>query len=88
MAWNRKKSDLEALTIQVLRNKNESLSLSEIVSEIEKMDPYAFTGKMPTNSLYSIICRREKRRIKNGNNPLFLIKKDRRYSIYSLNIEC
>lgn len=84
MTWNRQKSDLEALMVEVLKRKNTALSLSEIVAEIEKLEPYAFTGQTPVNSLYSIIYRREKRRIKNGNQPLFLVEKDRNYSTYSL----
>ena len=38
--------------------------------------------------MYSIIYRREKRRIENGNQPLFLIEKDRNSSVYSLNPKC
>ncbi|HHQ4579486.1 hypothetical protein ACP6EV_19775 [Aeromonas hydrophila] len=84
MTWNRQCSDLEAMMVKVLKKKK-ALSLSEVVSEIEKIEPNTFSGKTPTNSLYSIIYRREKRRIENGNQPLFLIEKDRNYSVYSLN---
>lgn len=84
MKWNRQRSDLEALMVEVLKKKK-ALSLGEIVSEIEKIDPHAFTGKTPTNSLYSIIYRREKRRIENGVKSIFIIEKDRNCSVYSLN---
>lgn len=85
MTWNRQKSDLEALMVEVLKKRKKALSLGEVVSEIEKMEPHAFTGQTPTNSLYSIIYRREKRRVENGSQPLFLIEKDRNSSVYSLN---
>lgn len=85
MTWNRQKSDLEALMVEVLKKKKKALSLGEIVSEIEKIEPHAFTGKTPTNSLYSIIYRREKRRLENGIKTIFLIEKDRNSSIYSIN---
>lgn len=85
MTWSRRKSNLEAMMTEVLRDKKKSLSLGEIVSEIEKIYPNSFSGQTPTNSLYSIIYKREKRRIKNGNQPLFLIEKNRNSSIYSLN---
>ena len=88
MTWNRQKSDLEAMMVDVLKKKKKALSLGEIVSEIERIEPSAFSGKTPTNSLYSIIYRREKRRIENGNQPLFLIEKDRNSSVYSLNPKC
>ena len=85
MTWSRKKSDLEAMMVSVLQKKKKALSLGEVVSEIEKMEPNAFTGQTPTNSLYSVIYRREKRRIQNGDQPLFLVEKDRNSSVYSLN---
>jgi len=85
MGWNRQKSDLEALMVEVLKMRKKALSLGEVVSEIEKMEPHAFTGQTPTKSLYSIIYRREKRRVANGGSPLFLIEKDRNASVYSLN---
>ncbi len=88
MTWNRQKSDLEAMMVKVLKQKKKALSLGEVVSEIKQIEPNAFTGKTPTNSLYSIIYRREKRRIENGNQPLFFIQKDRNSSVYSLNLKC
>lgn len=88
MTWSRQKSDLETLMIQVLKLQKRALSLSEIVIEIEKISPYAFSGNTPTNSLYSIIYRREKRRSTKGQPPLFLIEKYRYYSVYTLNPDC
>ena len=88
MTWNRQKSDLEAMMVDVLKKKKKALSLGEVVGEIEKIEPNAFTGKTPTNSLYSIIYRREKRRVENGVQPFFLIAKDRNSSVYSLNPKC
>ncbi len=88
MTWNRQKSDLEAMMVYVLKKKKKALSLGEVVGEIEKIEPNAFTGKTPTNSLYSIIYRREKRRVENGGQPFFLVEKDRNSSVYSLNPKC
>ena len=85
MTQNRKKSDLEALMAAVLREKKRALTLGEVVAEIKKTEPSAFTGKTPTNSLYSIIYRREKRRVENGEQPFFLVHKDRSLSVYSIN---
>ncbi len=87
MTWSRQKSDLEALMVMALEKRKEPLSLSEIVFEIEKMQPQVFTGQTPTNSLYSIIYRRERRRVENGCLPRFLVDRYRNISIYSLNPE-
>lgn len=88
MTWNRQKSDLEAMMVKVLKKKKKALSLGEVVSAIEKMEPTAFSGKTPTNSLYSIVYRREKRRVENGKQPLFSIEKERNAALYSLNPKC
>jgi hypothetical protein len=84
MSWNRQKSSLETMMVAVLKDK-EALSLQEIVNEITKGNPEAFTGQSPRNSLYSIIYRRDKNRIGQGTQPLFLTEKVRREVIYSLN---
>lgn len=81
---SRQRKDLEALMVEVLKKKK-ALSLGEVVYEIEKIEPHAFTGQTPTNSLYSIIYRRELRRVENGGQRLFLIEKERGSSVYSLN---
>lgn len=88
MTWNRQKSDLETMMVAVLKKQKKALTLGEVVSEIEKIEPSAFTGQTPVNSLYSIIYRREKRRVENGSQPLFLVEKDRNSSVYSLNKKC
>lgn len=85
MNWNRHKSDLETMMVAVLRKKKAALTLKEIVAEIKNIEPDAFTGKTPINSLYSIIYKREKRRAKNGEPPLFTTKKDRTVIVYSIN---
>jgi hypothetical protein len=84
MSWNRQKSHLEAMMVDVLVKKK-ALSLQEIVDEIDRVNPGAFTGHTPRNSLYSIIYRREKNRTEQGTQPLFLTDKIRREIIYSIN---
>lgn len=84
MSWNRQKSNLEIMMIAVLKEKK-ALSLLEVVDEIAKGNPEAFTGQTPRNSLYSIIYRRDKSRIEKGAQPLFLTEKVRSEMIYSLN---
>lgn len=84
MSRNRQTSNLESLMIGALKKQKE-LSLPEIVQKILIGSPQAFTGKTPTNSLYSIIYRREKSRIEGGNPALFLTKKVRNITLYSLN---
>lgn len=85
MNWNRHKSDLETMMVEILRKKKTALTLKEIVAEIKNIEPDAFTGKTPTNSLYSIIYKREKRRTENGESLLFTTKKDRTVIVYSIN---
>lgn len=84
MSWNRQKSNLEVMMVGVLKVKK-ALSLQEIVDEIAKSNPNAFTGQTPRNSLYSIIYRRDRNRIEQGAQPLFLTEKVRSEVIYSLN---
>lgn len=72
--------------IKILKKKG-SLSLIEIVNEINKVDSEAFTGKTPRNSLYSIVYRNEKKRSEQKNKTLFLTNKERREVVYSLNPE-
>jgi len=86
MTWNRQTSDLEALMVDVLKKQRKPLSLSEVVAEIEKLNDGAFTGKTPVNSLYSIIYRREKRRIIKGEAPLFVVHKERNAAVYALHV--
>lgn len=84
MVWNRQKSNLENLMVEVLKKKS-GLSLQEIVNEILKIEPSIFTGETPRNSLYSIIYRREKARMENGIESLFLSEKCRSEILFSLN---
>ena len=85
MTWDRKTSDLEAKMVEVIKRHKKPLSLVEIVAAIEITFDHAFSGKTPVKSLYSIIYRRERRRISKGVAPLFKTQKDRRVLVYSLN---
>lgn len=85
MNWPRNKSNVENLMIKILENRRVPMSLGEIVDEIKKIDASAFCGKTPRNSLYSIIYRREKRRIDSGEKPLFKTIEERREVLYDLN---
>ncbi|MEJ2793166.1 hypothetical protein WAE56_07090 [Iodobacter sp. LRB] len=86
MSWNRQHSNIEELMVKVLK-KHKALSLQEIVDFLGKSEDVPFTGKTPSNSLFSIIYRREKRR-EDGNVPkLFLKEIVKGRSLYSLNPE-
>lgn len=86
MSWNRQHSNIEELMVKVLK-KHKALSLQEIVLFLGKSEDVPFTGKTPSNSLVSIIYRREKRR-EDGNVPkLFLKEIVKGRSLYSLNPE-
>lgn len=84
MSWNRQRSNLETLMVEVLKKKK-ALSLQEIVNEIVRVSPEAFTGQTPRNSLYSIVYRRDKNRVDQGKQPLFLTEKIRSEIIYFIN---
>ena len=71
MSWSRSKSEVEDLMVYVLKKKSSPMSLGEIVEEMKKLSPELLTGKTPKNSLYSILYRREKRRIDAGEKPVF-----------------
>ncbi|MFT3814395.1 MAG: hypothetical protein QM740_13615 [Acidovorax sp.] len=86
MSWSRQTSTLESLMVAALKEQK-VLSLPEIVQEILKRNPEAFTGQTPTNSLYSIVYRREKSRIESGKPALFFTEKVRNVVLYSLNPE-
>lgn len=88
MRWDRRKSNLEELMVEILKKKKKPLTLLEVVDEISKTNPEVFTGKTPSKSLYSIIYRREKLRIEKGSQPMFLqitAQKARKETLYSLN---
>lgn len=85
MTWDRKKSKLEELMVEILKKKRKPMTLQEIVQEITKANPQAFTGKTPVKSLYSSLYRREKSRIEKGDQPVFLQDTARQETLYSLN---
>ena len=85
MSWSRSKSEVEDLMVCVLKKKSSPMSLGEIVEEMKKLSPELLTGKTPKNSLYSILYRREKRRIDAGEKPVFKTTEERREVLYSLN---
>lgn len=85
MSWSRNKSDVEDLMVQILNRKKLPMSLGEIIDEIKTLSPTLLTGKTPRNSLYSIIYRREKRRVDAGEKPLFKTTEERREILYSIN---
>ena len=85
MSWSRSKSEDEDLMVYVLKKKSSPMSLGEIVEEMKKLSPELLTGKTPKNSLYSILYRREKRRIDAGEKPVFKTTEERREVLYSLN---
>ncbi len=85
MVWSRKKSRLEDCMVEVLAMSKTGLNLIQIIDAIKIKEPNIFTGKNENKSLYSIIYRREKRRIDSGEPTKFVIKPDRNGSIYKLN---
>ena len=85
MGWNRQKSNLEELMVEVLKKKKEPQTLQEIVDEISAKNPEVFTGKTPKKSLYSTIYRREKSRVAKGLPPLFFQYTARRENAFILN---
>ena len=85
MSWSRSKSEVEDLMVYVLKKKSSPMSLGEIVEEMKKLSPELLTGKTPKNSLYSILYRRENRRIDAGEKPVFKTTEERREVLYSLN---
>jgi len=85
MSCNSSSSPIEELMIEVLAKSPEPLTLVEIVQRIRKIDSQILSGKTPTNSLYSVLFRRESRRKKAGAPEFFV--KDTKYRVirYSLN---
>lgn len=81
------KSSLEELMIYVLKQAEKPLTLREISDQILKLNQKILTGSHPNKSLYSVIYRREKKRVTSGDKPFFLIDKSRRDDLYSLNSE-
>ncbi len=85
MNWSRNKSNIEDLMVAVLKKKKLPMSIGEIADAIMEVDSSLLSGKTPRNSLYSIVYRREKRRVENGEKTLFKITEERRVILYSLN---
>lgn len=85
MPWSRKKSHLEDCMAEVLSMNEKGLNLTQIINELKIKEPNIFTGKTENKSLYSIIYRREKRRINFGKPTKFIVQPDRNGSIYKLN---
>ena len=85
MSWNRNKSTSEQLMVDVLSESKQALTLNEIVIEILSKNPSALTGKTPRNSLYSVVYRREKRRMDRGLHSLFNTTARGGATYYSLN---
>lgn len=77
MTWNRHTSDVETITVEILLESPDGLTSEELTNEIRRRDPKHLQGKTPERSLYSIIYRREKRRIARGHNPLILLTKNK-----------
>lgn len=85
MIWSRKRSDIEALMVEILIKRGAPMSLYEIAEEIRRISPTSLSGQTPRKSLYSIIYRREKRRINEGKGLLFKTTEERREVLYSIN---
>lgn len=77
-------SNVELAMIDVLSDRRKPLTLNEIVEEIRQRDPNILSGKTPVNSLYSIIYRREKRRVESNESPLFSKKIEHGVVLYFL----
>lgn len=85
MSWDRHYSKLEKLLVEILEETDSALTLNEIVKKIEEKHPGTFSGKTPSNSLYSVIYRRENRRKQRGHEPLLKTVKEGRSVYYTLN---
>lgn len=88
MSWTRQTSQLEGYLYEVLAKAKTPLTLTEIVAKIRLKHPDAFTGGTPERSLYSVIYRREGRRLTEGLAPMLLKVASDRVVRYSLNPEC
>ena len=84
MTWDRHSSQLEKLLVEILEEADFALTLQEIAQKMEEKEPGIFTGKTPSNSLYSVIYRRENRRKQRGHEPLLRKVKEGRSVYYTL----
>lgn len=87
MSWSRNTSQLEEYMHEILSRAKKPLTLGEISEKIILKHPDAFRGNTPERSLYSIIYRREKRRISAGLKPLLIKSISDHVARYSLNPE-
>ncbi|EMH4138714.1 hypothetical protein RGJ21_003558 [Serratia marcescens] len=81
---SRRKSELEQMVIEVLKRSKEPLSLLKITEKIIEVAPSLLRGATPSNSLYSIIYKREKRREADGDTAVFLRLNKGRLVYYTL----
>lgn len=72
MTRKKQKSNLEKLMVDAINVKKQPLSIKEIVTDILRANPSVFMGGTPNKSLYSVIYKREKNRIKSNEEPLFI----------------
>ena len=83
--WDRHNSEIENLLFETLKDAKEPLTLEEMVGKIRDKDPSKLSGANPQKSLYSIIYRREKRRVERGHEPLLQEHRSKYEVKYSLN---
>lgn len=83
--WDRHNSEIENLLYETLKDAKEPLTIEEMVEKIKQKDPSKLSGANPRKSLYSIIYRREKRRVERGHEPLLREHKSKYEVKYSLN---
>lgn len=86
MIWTKNKSASEQCMVDILEESKQELTLNEIVSEILRRNPTLLSGKTPKKSLYSVLYRREKRRLEYGLPLLFKTIKRRNTTYYSLSL--
>ncbi len=60
---------------QILEDSGQAHTIDEIASAIVESAPETLKGKTPSKSLYSIVYRREKRRLERGQTQMFLTEK-------------
>lgn len=85
MTWSRQFSKTEELMLRLLRGNKKGMTLRQLVDEIRGIDSSCLTGKMPVNSLYSIIYRKEKKRAEMGMPAFFIKTVVHRETLYTLN---
>lgn len=82
-----KLSNIETLAVRVLRESGMALTVGEIAKGITSINPDVLRGKTPTNSLYSVLYRKEKQRESAGEKALFVKFKKSSVLFYELNAE-